>query len=61
MGSKHFPIAGSLDDELVAGVGESVQGDLPRMGSSKRLSHSSTARLLVMTKLETRCRLIISS
>ena len=29
---------------------------LPRMGSSKRLSRSSTARSLVMTMLDTRCR-----
>ena len=31
------------------------------MGSSKRPSHSSTDRLLVITKLEARCRLRISS
>ncbi len=29
---------------------------MPRMGSSKRLSRSSTARSLVMTMLDTRCR-----
>ena len=26
MGREPFPIAGTVDDELVAGVGESVQG-----------------------------------
>ena len=34
---------------------------LPRMGSSKRLSHSSTDRLLVMTQLDTLCLPMISS
>ena len=32
----------------------------PSMGSPKRLSHSSTARLPVMAKLETRCLRITS-
>ena len=34
---------------------------MPRMGSSKMLSHSSTARLLVIMKLDARWRLRISS
>ena len=46
-------IVGSFDDDLVSWrwPGRS-RALLPRIGSSKRLSHSSTARLLVMTKLD---------
>ena len=32
MGREPFPIAGSLDDELVAGVGESVQRAVAKDG-----------------------------
>ena len=32
MGREPFPITGSLDDKLVAGVGESVQGDVAKDG-----------------------------
>ena len=39
-----------------SGVGQPVQGAVPWVGSSKRPSHSSTARLLVMMKLDTPCR-----
>ena len=53
-------VALAFDDDLVAGVGEASRALLSRMGSSKRLSHSSTARLEVMTKLETRCLLMMS-
>ena len=56
-----FPVAGALDDNLVAGVGYAVQGAVARIGSSNRLSHSSTARLLVMTKLDDRWRLSMRS
>ena len=56
-----FLVAGALSDDMVAGVGQLVQGAFARTGSSKRPSHSSTDRLLVMTKLDTPWRLRISS
>ena len=46
-----FPAAASFDDDLVAGVGQPVQSAAARIGSVKRLSHSPTARLLLMTDL----------
>ena len=46
-----FPAAASFDDDLVAGVGQPVQSAAARIGSMKRLSHSPTARLLLMTDL----------
>ena len=55
------PLAGALNDDLVAGVGQALQGAVGQDGVSKRLSHSSTARFLVMTKLDDRCRLRMSS
>ena len=35
MGRKTFPIAGSLDDNLVAGVGQPVQGTVVQDGVTK--------------------------
>ena len=60
MGRKPFAMAGSFDDDLVAGVCKPVMGAVPGMGSSKRLSHSSTALLEVMTNLETWRRQIMN-
>ena len=60
MRGEPFTIAGTIDDDLIAGVGQPVEGAVAQDGSSKRLSHSSTALLDVMTKLETRCRMIMS-
>ena len=49
-----FPAAGSFHDSLVTCVGQAAMVQLPGMGSSKRLSNSSTAWLLVMTQLNDR-------
>ena len=61
MEREFFTVAGPFDDDLVASVGQAVLGAVAQDGASKRLSHSSTARLLVMTKLEARCRWSTSS
>ena len=61
VGRQFLSVAGPLNDDLETGIGQAVQGAVAQMESSKRLSHSSTDRLLVMTKLETRWRLMISS
>ena len=49
-----FPVTGVLNDDLLAGVGSRSSALFPWMGSSNSPSHSSTARLLVITKLDTR-------
>ena len=46
-----FPVAAIVDDDLVVRVGQATRVLLPRIGLSNRLNFSSTARLLVMTKL----------
>ena len=54
MGRKPFSVAGSFDDDLVAGIGKPVEGAVNEDGVVKQASHSSAALLEVMTKLKTR-------
>jgi hypothetical protein len=53
-------VALALDDNLVADVGEVVEGAVAEDGVLEEAEPFLTARLEVMTKLETRCLLMIN-
>ena len=55
MGRQFLSVAGPSMTIWKLALARRSRALLPRIESSKRLSHSSTALLLVMTKLETRC------
>ena len=61
MGREFSYVAVTLDDDLETGVGQAVQGAVTEDGVVEEAEPSSTALLLVMTKLDARCRLMISS
>ena len=63
MGRQFLPVAGPLNDDLEAGIGQPVQGAVAQDGIIKESEPFLTVRLLVlvMTKLETRWRPMISS
>ena len=56
-----FGCMGKSHDDLVAGVGQPVQGAVAQVGSSKRLSHSFTARLPVVRRCSPRPSRMIRS
>ena len=61
MWRESFPVAGAFDDDLVAGVGQAIQRAVAQDGVIEETQPFVTARLLVMMKLDARCRLRMSS
>ena len=61
VGRQFLSVASPLNDDLETGIGQAVQGAVAQDGIIKESEPFLTARSLVMTKLETRWRPMISS
>ena len=61
VGRQFLPVAGPLNDDLETGVGQAVQGAVTEDGVIEEAEPFLHVRVLVMAKLETRCRLMVSS
>ena len=57
LGRQIFSVAGPLNSDLVAGIGQAVQGAVDEYEVVEETEQLATALLLVMTNLDSQCRL----